>query len=274
MPRDHFSECEGSMQRNLDEIALALKFVTVSFKVSSKSGAVLGAVQGEDLLRPLLVEFHGVNLDQPAIIYQALYIQIWSAFEAFVRALLVAYLDAFTSRRADFETLEKYGLGLRNLEYTGRMLRFVRDNRRGINLDFFALAKNTSTSVPGSTKVVLNSGAFPILMAGPSAEGLRESLERIGVDLRWDDLGRVDSVQKAFGAKATRETAKQVEAFLKDAARRRNNIVHRAETSETVSESDLTSALVTFRALASALVAVLRADCQKKERLEYKKCQS
>jgi hypothetical protein len=115
-------------------------------------------------------------------------VQAWSTFEAFIKALIVAYLEEFTSRKPDYATLEKYGLAARNLEHTGKALRYIRDNNAKLSLDFFLLAKNAGTSIPGSTKVILNSSAFPLFLSSPSPDGLLDSLDRIGMKFDWDDL--------------------------------------------------------------------------------------
>jgi hypothetical protein len=264
MTRDHFQECENAIQRDLDEISLMLEFIGSSFKVYSKSGSILKLVAQDPELRELLVGFRQRDLSEPTLLYQTLYVQVWSAFEGFVRKMVSAYLDTFLASKSDFDSLEKYGLGRRNLEYTGRALQFIRQTRPRFAFDFFTLARNVSTSTPGSSKVILNSDVFSLLLSGPSAEGLKDALERIGLELNWDDLGRMDSVQKSLRSKGTRETAKQVESFLREAARRRNSIVHKADTSEVISAAGLSEGISIFRALAIGLLAILRADCDSK----------
>jgi len=137
MPRDYFRECGDAIQRELDEILSAHKFLGLSLKVLSKSGPVLASVASEKELRELLEGFRESNVNELTLLYQALYVQVWSAFEGFMRSVLVAYLETLASHKSDFETLEKYGLGRRNLEYTGRVLQFIRDSRERFSIDFF-----------------------------------------------------------------------------------------------------------------------------------------
>jgi hypothetical protein len=178
--------------------------------------------------------------------------------------LISAFLDELISKRSDFETIDRLGLAKKNLQHTGAALQHIVDNRLNLAIDFYSLAKNASTSIPGSAKVILNAAAFTIFMRGPSADGLREGLARIGMNLNWDDLGRNSEVQKAFKTRGTRETSKQVEEFLKSSARRRNNIVHRGATIEAITESDLTNAVAALGALAAALIALVKDDCERK----------
>ena len=101
-------------------------------------------------------------------------------------------------------------------------------------------------------------------MSGPSPDGLSEGLRRIGIDLKWDDLGRSVDVQKALRTSGTRETAKQVQNFLKDAIRRRHNIVHKSDSAEQLTEAQVSDAIATFRALAKSLVEIVARDCRQK----------
>ena len=126
------------------------------------------------------------------------------------------------------------------------------------------MAKNASTSIPGSANVILNINAFSIFMSGPTPEGIKDALGRIGIDLNWDDLGRMPEIQKAFRTKGHRETAKQIQDFLKIASKRRNNIVHKSENIESIAETDVTEAISVFRELAIGLIDLAKNDCKQK----------
>ena len=190
--------------------------------------------------------------------------RLWFSFEQFVRRVVVAYLDEFISRKTDFDTLEKYGLARKNLQYTGAALQHIVENRPNLSVDFFSIAKNAATSIPGSTKVDLNTALFSLFLAGPSPEGLQESLKRIGVNFSWDDLGRHPAVQKALQLRGARDAAKAAEAFLKDTVKRRHNIVHKADNIEQVTESDVVEALAKISAIGTALLDFLKNDCEQK----------
>jgi hypothetical protein len=264
MPRDYFDECKIAIEADLAEVLTASSFMSSAFKVYAAVGGMLPLVAPDQGLRSLLVEFRNCALSELTIVNQSLFVQAWSAFELFCRNLISAFLDELISKRSDFETIDKLGLAKKNLQHTGVALQHIVDNRLNLGIDFYSLARNASTSVPGSAKVVLNAAAFTIFMRGPSADGLKEGLSRIGMNLNWDDLGRNGEVQKAFKTRGTRETSKQVEEFLKSSARQRNNIVHRGVTMEAITESDLTNAIAVLRALATALVELVKDDCEKK----------
>jgi hypothetical protein len=191
MARDFFQECESAIEADLAEVSGILDFVTSSFRIYSKSGNVLERVNDDSELRELFIQFRERKLDELNVLYQSLFIQAWASFESFVRKIPIAYLDEFVSRKDDFESLEKCNLARRNLQYTGEALQHIFENKPGLSLDFFLLAKNASTSVSGSAKVILNSTAFTIFLAGPGPEGLKEALKRVGIQLNWDQLGRI-----------------------------------------------------------------------------------
>lgn len=264
MPSNFFNACGAATAADLAEIDSTLKFLRSAFKSSSKTGQLIQAFGGEPEMRELFVEFHTNRLGDLGILHRALFVQVWSAFEAFIRKLLIAYLNAFAEKKPDYESLEKYGLAKKNLENTGKALVHIRENRPRLTLDFFALAANAATSTPGSARVILNSSTFPLFMSGPSSDGVVDALDRVGIKLKWDDLGRIPEVQKALKTKGTRETAKQVELFLKEAARRRHNIVHRSEPNEAIADSDVAEAISVFGALAKGLLELARTDCDRK----------
>lgn len=264
MARDFFQECQTAVVADLAEIQVALEFLTTAFKAYSKCGPILGAVAHNDELRALFTEFRAIQLAEVTLLHQSLYVQVWSSFESFVRRLIIAYLEDFSSQKPDFDSLDKYGLGRKNLQHTGIALQNIFEDRPKLKVDYYySLAKNTSSSIPGSEKVHLNMSAFTLFMSGPSADGLKIMLKRIGVELNWDHLGRIDGVQKALKTKGTRETAKQIELYLKEAARKRNNIVHRA-TIEPINESDVSDAIVVFQELAIGLLKIAKDDCNTK----------
>jgi hypothetical protein len=260
MAQDFFQECQAGLVADLAEVETALCFLTSAFKTYSKTGTILAHVANDKELRGLITEFRGIKMDGLTLLNQSLYVQVWSAFESFVRGLLTAYLADFSSRKPDFTSLEKYGLARKNLHHTGIALQHIFENRPKLNVDFYLLAKNAATSVPGSPKVELNISTFSLFMSAPSADGLREVLKRIGVELHWDQLGKIDAVQKALRTRGTRETAKQVELYLKESAKRRNNIVHRA-TNEAITETDVSDAIAVFRALGMGLLQIVKEDC-------------
>jgi hypothetical protein len=264
MARDFIGECGKAVEADFADIAATLNFSSAAFKVFAKSGNILALVAADREARTTLVEFRNATLTELTLLYRALYVQAWSTFEAFIRNLIVAYLEEFTARKTDYATLEKFGLTARNLEHTGKALRYIRENTPKLTLDFFLLAKNAATSIPGSTKVILNSSAFPLFLNSPSPDGLLDSLDRIGMKFDWDDLGRLDRVQKSLKTRGTRETSKQIESFLKDTVRRRNNIVHRTAVQEGVGETDVSDVIRILSSFAIGLLELAKADCDEK----------
>ena len=107
--------------------------------------------------------------------------------------------------------------------------------------------------------MALNSLAFGIFLRGPSVQGIEEALRRIGFkDFDWDKVGGVRSVQRALGTQRSRETANQVIEFLQNAEKTRNNIIHRGEKIQPVTDADLRQEVELFRAVGDALAEFLK----------------
>jgi hypothetical protein len=264
MATDFIGNCSKTVQADFEDVTATLNFASAAFRVSAKSGPILALVAANEEARTTVKELKAATIGELTLLYSSLYVQAWTIFEAFVRNLVVAYLEEFTARKSDYATLEKVGLTLRNLEHTGRALRYIREDPPRLSLDFFSLAKNASTSVPGSPKVTLNASAFPLFLANPSPQGLKDALDRIGMRFEWDDLARIDYVQKALRSKGSRETSKQIVQFLSETVRRRNGIVHRVSAQEPIGESDVVQVVDVLISISKGLLQLAKADYEKK----------
>jgi hypothetical protein len=260
MPSDSITNCQVGLNDNLDEVLAALAFSTSAFKTYANSGDILAFVAQNAELRNVVQEFRAsTQLTDLNFIFQSLYVQAWSAFELFIRMLIVSYLEEICKRASDYESLKKAKLIDRNLYHSGVALQQVLENRSNLNIDFTSIAKNIGTSVPDSKDVVLNVLSFGIFLKGPSARGVEEALRRIGItDFNWDTIGGAKAVQKALGTQRVRDTAKQVTEFLQSAEKIRNNIVHRGENIQPVTEADLRQEVGLFRVIGNALVEFLK----------------
>ena len=253
-------KCNRQLHEDLDEVVAALEFATSAFKTYASSGDILQWIGSQADLRTVVLEFRtSTRLTDLNFIFQSLYVQAWSAFELFVRSLVTSYLEEVCSRAADFKSLNKAKLIERNLYHTGVALQQILENRSGLNIDFFAVAQNVATSIPASAKVTLNFPTFLIFMKGPSVEGIEDALKRIGFkNFDWDRVGGATAVQTAFGTKGTRETTDEVINYLKKAQKTRNNIVHRGENIEVITESDVRQGATVFEVVGVAIAEFLK----------------
>jgi hypothetical protein len=140
-------QCQETLEADLVEIGKTLNFVQMSFRVYAQTGNMLPYVAEVGELRELLVHFRNNKLTDVSSIYQAMFVQIWAAFEFFVRGLIISYLEGFCSRRRDFSSLEKYGLIRRNILHTGIAFQQIFENRSNMAIDFYAFARNVATGV-------------------------------------------------------------------------------------------------------------------------------
>jgi hypothetical protein len=90
MNRDFFGECGTAAIADLEDIASTLNFVSAAFKVYAKSGDVLRLVANDPEARKTLTDFRSSNVGDLTVLHRALYVQVWTTFEAFVKKLIVA----------------------------------------------------------------------------------------------------------------------------------------------------------------------------------------
>jgi len=253
------STCNTRLEGDLDEVVSFIDFISHSFRIKAASGDILGWVSGQSELRNTVVAFRNATVTTEIDgIYQWLYIQTWSAFEAFLRASIISYIEDVCAKSADFNSLKQKNLIDRNFYYTGKAFEQVFENRSNVNIDFFAFARNVATAVPESVKVNLNSMAFGFFLKGPSTKGIEDALKRVGIqNFNWDSAGNDASVQSALATSGVRETTKELHRFLKEAEGKRNNIVHRGEFIQPISETELRQGVDVFRALGGFLAGFL-----------------
>jgi hypothetical protein len=107
--------------------------------------------------------------------------------------------------------------------------------------------------------------AFAIFLKQPNSEGIKDAFRRIGIaDFDWNRVGSLTQVQSAFGTRRTSDTSKAIESYLEHAAKVRNNIVHRGEGLEPVTEADVRYGMKIIEVLAAALKQVLERYCAEK----------
>jgi hypothetical protein len=262
---NRFEKCEVTLKADLAEISRTLDFVHISFRVSAQSGNIISRVADDRELRELLVELQKKKLTEITAVYQALFVQVWAAFELFIRNLIIAYVEEFCVAKSDFSALQKQGLIDRNIHHTGITFQQVFENRSNVVIDFYAMAKNVATAVPASDHVVLNSSAFAMFLKGPNSDGIKDAFKRIGISkFDWIDIASAPRLQKVFDTKRTVDTSRAIEKFLVDATKKRNNIVHRGDGLVPITEGELRHELKVIEALAGALKETLKRDCDKK----------
>lgn len=259
MADEPIEKCKRQLHDDLDEVIAALEFATSAVRAYASSGDILAYVAGQPELRGVITAFRGARLTDANFLFQSLYVQAWSAFERFIRTLVVSYVEQVSLRASDFNSLNEAKLIERNFYHTGVALQQIFDNRSNTTIDFYSIARNIGTVTPNSDKVILNAAVFCIFLRGPSVLGIEEALKRVGFkDFDWDEVGRAKPVQTVFGARQVRETRKLVLDFLRDAEKIRNNIVHRGEAVQSIAEVDIRQCVSAFGAIGDALAEFLR----------------
>ena len=162
----------------------------------------------------------------------------------------------------NYDTLDE-GIKKQNVYRTGIAFGTIHEPLDYLELDYESLAKNIGTCYGGSTQVVLNADAFTIFLSIISPDNLVKSLERIGVKLQWDDLGKGQALRTILDRSDSRETAKAIQDRLKWFGQTRNKIAHAGSGGVVVTESDFEQLLAFFRIFARALVPVVESQLAK-----------
>jgi len=188
------------------------------------------------------------------------------AFEQFVRRILRDSVSAINAAGRGYDALENI-IKRHNVHKTGVALQTIFEPLDHLNLDYELLSRNLGTCFSGSTQAVLNADAFSIFSSAMSPEKIVEALKRIGVDLKWDSLGKLQAMQSVLEKGDTRETTKAIEEFLKWFGQTRNKISHTGSTGIVITESEFRQFLKFFRTFSSSLASVVETDLRKRHRV-------
>jgi RiboL-PSP-HEPN len=202
------------------------------------------------------------NADE-SLLYRGMVISLAGAFEHFIRRILRDSVVAIGGSATSYESLDA-GIKKENFYRTGLALGTIHEPLDYLDLNYESLAKNLGTCFPGSAQALLNAEAFAIFISIISPRNLEEALRRIGVTLRWDDFGKVEEVQKTLEIKGTRDTAKAVEANLKQFGKMRNKIAHSGSSGLVVTELEFERLLQFFRVFGRTLIGVVQTDLSKR----------
>jgi RiboL-PSP-HEPN len=200
---------------------------------------------------------------EESLLYRGMVISLSGAFEQFVRRTVRDSVLAINAKGRNYDLLDDH-LKKENLYRTGIALGTVHEPLDYLDLDYESLAKNVGTCFRGSMQALLNAEAFAIFLSIISPKHLTDALKRIGMELHWDDLGKIQSMRDALDLSDTRETAKAAEEFLRRFGQMRNKIAHTGNSGIVVSDDDLQQLLKIFRAFARGFTSIIEAEIAKR----------
>lgn len=260
MAANHFAKTLAETEADLDSVGLALNFLGHTARLVTASADIIPAVAANNTLRKTVVDFRKGSPADFNTFNQALYIQAFACYEAFLRNIIQRYVECVGEKDKTYEKLAtRNGLLERNIYHTGFAFQQIFENQSNMVLDFDLLIKNLSSAKAGSASVTLNAIAFALKLKALRPKGIHEALNRIGVDHEslWDTLGASAEIKRILETKAARDTGKAMKEFLSTAVKRRNNIVHKGHSIEVVGEATVAELLAFFKAFNAALAEYL-----------------
>lgn len=189
-------------------------------------------------------------------ISRGLYVSLAAATERFVRTLVSDLVHAHAIRARAYGKVEPR-LVTNNVKYSGRVMSRAPDFPVELSIGIEEICANLGTCTTGSSNVRLNGAAFAVALEPLTADGWLEALKRAGVDLNWDQIGSDKDVQMVIGTTATRETKKELEAFLNLFTKQRNQIVHGGSGQPPISLDELRRTIAVLEAVSKRLFDVL-----------------
>jgi hypothetical protein len=245
----------------LDDLQVSLEFADASSKLRPRLGEFLNRAVMRAEANALVDRFFKHAAAEPTPFYRGIVIILGGAFEQFIRGLLH---DAVLSVRRSVKKYDALGEHIKkeNMRRTGQALDSIFEPLDHFDFDYYELCKNIGTCIPGSEEFMLNANVFSIYVSNLTPEHLTKAVARLGVSLNWDDVGGDAGLQELLGGSGARETANDVQDYLKEFIKNRNKLAHTGSgltfTSEEVEEF-----LKFFRLLGKRLVQVLEKQVKK-----------
>lgn len=241
----------------MDDIASNFEFVRTASRLRPRLKEMLHWEGMDGEAKAMVAAFLKQESTELSLLYRGLVVSLAGAFEQFVRRVLRDGVHAISGGGAgvNYDGLDEH-IKNENIYRSGIALQTIREPLDYLDFDYESMSKNLGTCFSGSGQAVLNAEAFAVFLSIISPKNLDDALKRIGIDLKWDDLGRLGPLQKALDRDATRETAKAIQDFLKRFGQTRNKIAHSGSSGVVVTELDFEQLLRFFRVLAPALAAI------------------
>jgi hypothetical protein len=246
----------------LDDFTSNLEFIRSAARLRPRLSEMLHWSAMDSDAKKLADTFLKQGNAEERVLYRGMVVLLSGAFEQFVRRVIRDCVTSINKSVFKYDALDEK-IQKQHVYRTGIALQTIHEPLDHLVLDYEGLGKNLGTCFNGSNDYSLNADAFTIFMSVISPKSLVDALDRLGLNINWDDLGRVQGLQDHFGKSDTRETAKAIQDFLKDFGRTRNKIAHTGNSGVVITESDFSQLLKMFRIFASAFSAVIESELAK-----------
>jgi len=249
------------LRSELDDVKIALDFVTTASSIRPRLGAMLNWAVMDAATQQLAQQFMSLRDPYQDSLFRGLYVNTAASYENFVRKLIRVGAELIGGNVSTFDELDE-ALKNQNIYWTGRAFDNVFGRRpHVIKLDLYRLSADIGTCLPGNKKFRLNADAFSLDVTSPTADVLDHVLSRIGVTNYWDDVGRHRGIQRSLSATGVREAHRLAKEFLNRFVERRNMIAHVGGGAVTIVETDVREAIEFFDAFSGALGDIVSKKC-------------
>ncbi len=262
MPKSIYEEANREFSTALSLVRGNLTFLTGALTLRPRMGGMINWQshdQGAVAEARAFMNFKDVD---ELYLYSGFVVIIAASFERFVRRLISDAVRHHNSRLKRYEDIAVSILH-QNWYRSGQVLSKIFEPPDECEIDFDELSRNLGTTAKGASSPRLNAEAFSLFLSNFTPDRVYESMRRIGVELNWDDIGRIPAMQAAAGKTQTKETTKAVKDTLKEFIRARNRIAHGGNLAASITRDDIINYLNFFDAFATALASVVETEFKK-----------
>jgi len=257
MPSTFAENAIKEFSATLDELRTSLEFSEASSKLRPRLNDLLNWTAMGTEAKALVGKYLKHTSAEPTPYYRGIVIILGGAFEQFVRSLLHEAAVNVSQSVTNYDALGDH-IKKENMRRTGQALDSVFEPLDHFDFDYYELCKNLGTCVPGNEEFTLNAEVFSIHVSNLIPDHLNKAIGRLGVSLNWDELGSDAGLQELFGGTGARETANDIQDYLKEFIKKRNKLAHTGSGGLTFTSEEVDEFLKFFRLFSKRLAQVLQ----------------
>ena len=197
------------------------------------------------------------------VIYRALYVSGYAAYEEFSRDLIVRAADHISANVGPYDSLWEE-MRREHIFRTGQAMETIHQPLEHYAFDYHQLCTNIGGCIPGRPNFKLNSDALALIRGALTPDNLEKIIKRLSVSFNWDMIVSHGPLKACFQARGTRDLANQVRAYLEDIVKNRNRIAHSTSLVAEIGEVQVREQFRFVEALCHALSTFVKADVAKK----------
>ena len=225
----------------LSDALAALAFLDTAESLRPRLGAVIDWTRADQGHRDLLNEFLGQGSPDKVRAAIGIIVLGYGAFEELLLTIVekcatsIAEETEFSDLTREFRDEHVYR--------TGRLLVSHKKKREGVTVIPDQLGRNLGICIDGAEQYSLNTLAFRFEAGVLHCDNIEKLISRLGVDLKWDDVGRSIDLQHFLGEKGVRRCGKEACQRWDSLVSTRNVVSHRGGDTLAISMDELISAV-------------------------------